>query len=65
MKLALWTSVSLLESTFHTTGDDTMKKSVFLCIGEVTKNEYLLEIWSTILNQFMTIIENRDKQMKN
>lgn len=40
--------------------DDAVKKSVFLALGEVTKKWTMpIRNWGVILNQFMTIFENR------
>ncbi|MEN8187890.1 MAG: IS256 family transposase, partial [Bacteroidota bacterium] len=46
--------------------DDAVKKSVFLALGEVTKKWTMpIRNWGVILNQFMTIFENRIQPMKN
>ncbi len=40
--------------------DDAVKKSVFLALGEVTKKWTMpIRNWGVILNQFLTIFENR------
>jgi len=46
--------------------DDAVKKSVFLAIGEITKKWTMpIQNWGVILNQFLTIFENRIQLNKN
>jgi len=46
--------------------DDAVKKSVFLALGEITKKWTMpIRNWGVILNQFMTIFENRIQPVKN
>ncbi len=46
--------------------DDAVKKSVFLALGEVTKKWTMpIRNWGIILNQFMTIFENRVQHRNN
>jgi len=40
--------------------DDAVKKSVFLALNEITKKWTMpIRNWGVILNQFLTIFENR------